>query len=49
MCGCGHQLTFDVDTTNCSGCEKSYIKVKGEVSRIFEEGRLVKQEAAGYF
>ena len=46
MCECGHQLAFKGDVATCSECEKKYIKVKGEVSPISEEVRLVKLEAA---
>jgi len=47
MCGCSHQLAFDGDEANCSACEKPYIKIKGEVSPISEEGATVKLEAVG--
>ena len=47
MCACGHQLTFDSDDAICSGCEKPYIQVKGEVSPISGEGRLMKLETLG--
>jgi len=47
MCECGYQLTFNGDVATCSGCEKQYIKVKGEVSPISGEARLMRLEASG--
>jgi UDP-2-acetamido-3-amino-2,3-dideoxy-glucuronate N-acetyltransferase len=46
MCECGHQLTFNGDVATCSGCEKPYIKVKGDVSPISGEKKPVKFKAA---
>jgi len=47
MCECGHQISFDGDVATCLGCEKQYVIVKGEVSPISGEARLMWLEAAG--
>ncbi|MGD9245799.1 MAG: Gfo/Idh/MocA family oxidoreductase [Desulfobacterales bacterium] len=47
MCECGHQISFDGDVATCLGCGKQYFKIKGEVSPISGEARLMKLEASG--
>jgi UDP-2-acetamido-3-amino-2,3-dideoxy-glucuronate N-acetyltransferase len=47
ICECGHQLTLNENTANCSACEKQYIKDKESVSVVDDKEMIVKLKIAG--